>query len=120
MKSSIQGRAVRYGLAESPPLVFLIVLAGAVRLLWRAHCMGGPGLDGAQYVDLAVGFSRGDGYDALNDWIGHFVAPLYPVLVALVSWLPVDAISTPLGAARAVSVAAGSILVGPIWLVTRR
>jgi 4-amino-4-deoxy-L-arabinose transferase-like glycosyltransferase len=113
-------RSVRSALNEYWPLALLLPLGAALRLLWWAYYMSGPGLDGAGYVDLAIGLSEGIGYDGLNARTGGFVAPLYPLLTTLMTALPVGSISTVTGAARAMSLVSGAMLVAPIWCITRR
>ena len=102
------------------PSALVLLLALALRLLWRAHFMGGPGLDGAEHVDLAVGFSDGQGYEAVNGRYEGFVAPLFPLLVWAVSAFPFDIVTTMIGAARAVSVVFGAMLVVPVYLIGER
>ena len=111
--------AVKRTSIEYGPIVLLLFMAGAIRLLWQAHFMSGPGLDGAEHIDLAVGLSEGLGYEAVNGRYTNFVSPLFPVLVSACSAITKDVVET-VGAGRAVSVVFGAILVVPVYLIAQR
>ena len=115
-----QRARVTDALREYGPPALFVTLALALRLLWRDHFMSGPGLDGAGYVDLAAGLADGQGYGVLVGQREGLVAPFFPLLIAFVSLLGLDAISTPVGAGRAVSVLFGALLVVPVYLLARR
>ena len=119
---ALTGRSggVTDALREYRIVALVALVALALRLLWRAHFLSGPGLDGAGYVDLATSLTDGSGYAALNGQREGFIAPLFPALIALVSLVRLDAVSTVAGAGRAISVLFGALLVLPVYLLAGR
>ena len=71
-------------------------------------------------MQLADSFAEGHGYTGLKGSREDFIAPLFPALVAGLSLLRLDAMSTTVGAARAVSVTCGALLALAVFSISTR
>jgi 4-amino-4-deoxy-L-arabinose transferase-like glycosyltransferase len=98
------------------PLLLIVLLAFALRLLTAIFLTGSIDYEGAEYARIAENLLNGTGYVGMIQGTELKFPPLFPFLIASVSLLT----RSPELAGRLVSATMGSLLVLPIFYITVR
>ena len=117
LPSSIAGLQTvpRGALATQLPLLLILLSALILRLLWMTLLTGTIDQEGGNYARIAENLLAGQGYVGLaTEGTDLMFPPLFPLMIAAVSLLTQQSEI----AGRLISVAMGTLLVLPVFLIT--
>ena len=97
-------------------LLFILLLAFALRLGWMLYDSRAIENEGAEYARIAQNLLQGNGYKGILGGREAILPPLYPFLIAATSFVSRDMEI----AGRLISIVSGSLLVLPVFFISER